>query len=295
MKITQFICLFSLLLVALSMTIRTEVSIINLKGMTSSLDNPDVGVKQEYANLSPAVGALFWLSPFLKNIYNYGPEKDLYTKFVQELFHVHVDGSFDTTRSAFKIAYYSDPEFIGHLVGLIFQAEKESADSFDSAAFAEKITKTLVEPMDKSKQAIIRQAIAENYTKAITRFESEIKHLMEKLTEEKNEIARTDNTKQVARRKAAIETYTGMLKKIKNPNAPIKDQMFITSKTGLGSLIATLVGQELDGTYPRGLTINTLLALLWKKSTNTTDLKHYLDAVAETTVISGPSSIFVAG
>ena len=269
----------NLILLFFLSSMNAEISIINLNGMTSSVKKPNIGVKQKYVDLSPAVGALFWNSPLLKNIYEYGPAQEAFTKLIKELFHVHVDGSFDATRLPTKIAFYFDPMTIGQLVSMIYQAK--NSQTFDSKAFAETISKNLIDPLVKRKEPVIRQAFVDNYTKAITRFNYDINRIKEKISEEKDEQIKADLLKQSVKRKAAADTYAGLLKKIKNPQAPIKDQMFTKSINEFGNLIANVVEQEASGSYPQGLTSCSLLAVLWKKAAVKADLNDYLNSVAQ--------------
>jgi len=249
-----------------SVGIHAEISIVNLKGMTNSSEC-SVGVKQDYIELSPAVGALFWLSPFLKNIHRYGTSESSYTRLVKELFHIHVDGSFDTTRLSTKISYYFDVELIGKLIGMIFLFQQNPTEySLD-----EYIKTELIDPLVRNKEGMIRNALANNYEKAIAIFQKKLRG--------------AEDEGQKKKILATIKSFEGMSKKIKDTRSPIKDQVFVKSVKEFSSLISGAIKEELDGVYPRGLTINTLLAVLWKKAASKTDLKIYLDSVAATLAV----------
>ena len=88
-----------------------EVQLVHLKGASKAI-NP------KFCELSPAIGALYWYSPFIKNIYSYGPSSAT-KNLIQDLFSILVDGTFDCTHLYFNIARYLNPKDIGTVVALL--------------------------------------------------------------------------------------------------------------------------------------------------------------------------------
>ena len=92
----------------------SEISLIELRGLSTCM-------QPEYAQLAPAYGALYWYSPYVRNLYTFGDAKSATVQLAKRLFHVHVDGSFDVTHSATKIAHYFEPKDIGNIIGVIYK------------------------------------------------------------------------------------------------------------------------------------------------------------------------------
>jgi len=68
----------------------------------------------------PTWGAVFWHSPYIKNLYDFGGENSATINLLHELFFLHHDGiTFDATHLPLKIAFYFSPEAIGKIIGLI--------------------------------------------------------------------------------------------------------------------------------------------------------------------------------
>ena len=115
-----------LLLLALMMvhTCQTEVPVVELKDATEAM-------KPGYESISPAVGALYWYSSFMRNIYLYAPESET-NNFIHELYNMLTDGiTFDCTNSYTRIACYLMPKDMGALVGITASSPKISEENFN--------------------------------------------------------------------------------------------------------------------------------------------------------------------
>ena len=115
-------------------------SIINLKGMTQKLAVLDTGTTKISHQLSPTMGALFWESPFIINVYQFG-EEDAIKHLINELFFVQPDGSLSATCSYTKMVNYFTPELIGKIVGMLYklmQALKSEHEQLEASNFTKK-------------------------------------------------------------------------------------------------------------------------------------------------------------
>ncbi len=110
-------------LLAFSIVMHTEPSVIYLKGMTSSSSKPGI-VNQEFENVSPTMGAIMWYSTLLRNIYDYAPDTMPLAQLVHALFYRDHGGIFGTTHKPGRFATYCTPELIGNLVGIIMRYQR---------------------------------------------------------------------------------------------------------------------------------------------------------------------------
>ncbi len=277
-------------LLLLSVAVYGEISIVNLKGMTSSILSPDTGVKKEFEEISPAVGALTWHCPFLKNVYIYAPEGDAVTRLVKELFYLHADGTFDVTRMHTKFGSYLDAETIGNMIGniMLCRRERQPAACFMTRwhenimpAFIAKnsthirLLESEFAPLKKEMQQLVQDqkmlakkfkksdlqdrspaAIAEDPTYAV--FDHILQHAIPDL-------------------RARMESYDKKLVQLAefvHKHAREQDRL-------IASLIAQLLDEERQYIRPIGLTVCILLGFLWQRATSLDDLRVYLDAVAK--------------
>ena len=102
------------LVVVLSSTfhIYSYISLVDLKGLYTCMS-------REYERFSPAYGALYWLSDYTKNLYDFGYKESPLVKLTRQLFSRQVDGSFDVTQSPLQLAYHFSMIDWGALVGWI--------------------------------------------------------------------------------------------------------------------------------------------------------------------------------
>ena len=140
-----------LLLLALVMVhvCRTEVPVVELKGATEAM-------KPGYESISPAVGALYWYSSFMRNIYLYAPESET-NNFIHELYNMLTDGiTFDCTNSYTRIARYLTPKDMGALVGITASSPKISEENFNQVGqFVERLKTSIINSSeDKGMQKI---------------------------------------------------------------------------------------------------------------------------------------------
>ena len=309
MKFIRFgvLCLLGLFVVT---TLKSEIPVVALKGMTSSITQPDKGVKQNYVTLSPALGALYWNSPFFKNIYLFAPASDPLKKLVTELFHVHVDGSFDVTRLYLKLAFYFDATIIGDLAGPIYHIMQQFASLDEEAKKTKRgyliqnlqlvINNYITLDFMKAKRDVIQKSFVHHHQLKLESLEKElqgieleiysitedaIRHGVAKrdprlnvlLLNEKKLRTQTEHMREsIAKEREAIERKTD---EILTSNDKIIIE-FMKNVQSFGELVATIVNGELDGDYPFGMTIATLLAFLWKKCDDVEQLRLYLDSVA---------------
>ncbi len=136
----RFLCV-SLLISLYFFSSHTEISLINLRGMTSGItDELTFGQAGSAANpmppavlkncgrFSPAFGAALWNSPFLKNAYLYAPQDDDLHKLMNVLFYIDTNGGFDITHSVTSVGYHLNPVTIGALIGHIALALEYGSD-----------------------------------------------------------------------------------------------------------------------------------------------------------------------
>lgn len=149
-KIALIVILCTFLCVGTKLT--SQGSIFSLKGMTSSYQNQNDGVRQEYKDLSPAVGALVWASPFIHNVILYGQPGDKLKQLMNDLFFKQNDGSISCTVSHTKVARYFSPYLVGQLVGHIYKHANNVAFLKEeiNACIKKYIAQYEIEPLDES-------------------------------------------------------------------------------------------------------------------------------------------------
>lgn len=306
MNFVKYLRVSTIILCLISLVSRAEIPIIHLKGMTSSPSHPDIGVKQPYQNLSPALGALYWNSPYLKNVYQFAPSDAPLTRLVQELFHMQPDGSFDTTLLYTNIGYYFDGRTIGTLVGRIFniivmfrkmeqepieqklnslQDQLNELEGYMSNGFIEEQSTQIAQSLlkhHKTNLATIQQSIA-HIDKQLSDLSNESSSsvqitknpLFDKLNREKAKLV-----SRYKYNKTLIEDEIQLIDDAKCNEVVRRSGQLTSNAKRVGAAIIQTVETELRGYYPLGTTINVLLAFLWKKATDMTQLRAYLDEVA---------------
>lgn len=102
--------------------LRAEIPITELQGLS-------ICMAHGYESYSPAIGALYWYSPYIRNLYEFGDNEWPMVKLAHELFFIHHDGiTFDATRSATKIARYFTPKEIGTIIGYLHKGKENPED-----------------------------------------------------------------------------------------------------------------------------------------------------------------------
>ena len=69
-----------------------EIPLNQLKGLGTCVHEP-------YKQLSPAYGALYKYSPFLTNVYKYGPQSSAFVKFIKDIFYLRENAILHNTDS----------------------------------------------------------------------------------------------------------------------------------------------------------------------------------------------------
>ncbi len=258
-----------------------ELPITYLKGMTATKQN-DIGVQPQFAHLSPTIGAIWWNMPTLYNFYKFAPEKDPLRNFVQQLFYVHIDESFDTTRSPKKIATYFTPIYIGFIIAVIGDYI-QNYQSFDLYSAIEHMF------LDKQLAQLFNKKQLELINKEIEHASKEIKDL-EKQIEESNKLGKPQKT--IRSLSNNIKTYRKSIQAKKRIIATVKDDpFFLLKKYKLESILKENVAEfsqsltqaleaEIEGRYVPGTVIRVLLAFLWKRANSFDDLRLYLTSFA---------------
>lgn len=296
MKLQHFLVLVAVLhVLVLSTVIDAEISVTYIKGMTSTAEKPGI-VNQAFAAISPSVGALAWYSPFLRTMYSYAPDDNALTKLVQELFHVHVDGTFDVTRSHKKFAYFSDPAFIGNVVATVMKCHREK---LSPACFVEQWKSAIV-------PALVARKIRDR--EALNRVLSDMKQQSERLIKEQKTIARAIKKRATGPSQEEMTAMAGIAEQlhslatqkssaehaIRRFSDALEGQDPVLTGTAsamLGELIAELMEQEQKNLRPHDLLNTIMLAILWKKANTLDDMRLYLDAVASTLGIA-PAQLY---
>ena len=283
-------------LLLLSAAVYGEISIVNLKGMTSSVASPDTGVKKEFEEISPAVGALVWHCPFLKNVYIYAPD-DTVTRLVKELFYLHADGTFDVTRMHTKLGLYLDPEGIGTIIGTILLCRQEQSPS---ACFMAKWHENIMPALIARKNT--QQRFLESQLVLISKEKQELMKSQKILSRTMKKKIADSNIEALAvahkliddatRRLEMLSETASTLNKTLEHSAEFMGNHAQQQSTVISELIARLLDEEQRDIRPAGITASILLGLLWQRTTSLDDLRVYLDAVAKTLSIHRKSFIY---
>ncbi len=162
----------ALLLTTISIAlIQAEPPLTEVSGMSSCM-NPG------YELYAPALGCLYWKNPYIKNLYEYGPEKSAMVKLVKSLFFIQFDNvTFDITASPIKIARYFTPPDIGKIIGniVIYQTK---FNELSKTAYQHKLKNKKIKK--GSLQTILNTSI--NYY--IINIKNTISELSKKISEE---------------------------------------------------------------------------------------------------------------
>ena len=138
------------LVVILSSTfhIYSYISLVDLKGLYTCMN-------REYERFSPAYGALYWLSDYTQNLYDFGYKESPIVKFTRQLFFRQTDGAFDATRSPMQLAYHFNTRDWGSLVGWI--NEYKGYLAVQKKVALEKATPDQLQQLDAEKNTLERE------------------------------------------------------------------------------------------------------------------------------------------
>lgn len=154
-------------IVSISLPIQAELSPINLKGMATCM-------QPGYEQLAPAIGALFWESLLIRNLYKFGADSQGMVQLTKNLFSFNIDGiTFDITSSYLKIGRYLAPEDIGTIIGAIHYYSNVGKTEKDLEVLKNKIYNVIRLRAEKDKAAI-KQAIITGFQATIDRQKNQI-------------------------------------------------------------------------------------------------------------------------
>lgn len=296
-----------------------EPTPLALKLMTSCM-------KQGYEGVAPAIGALFWKSPFIQNQHKFGNDSHAMVQLTKNLFWFNIDGTtFDITNSYLKVAKYLKPEDLGILVGSIIAFTNSGKTEPDVLLLKKQVGHTISQRI-KTDQHKIKESIIKGLQSTISRQKNQIIALAHQLKKNKatqspawnfldtlledpapstelvQEMKRTlcnpledslqrdlqallrpceqicVNNKSLEQEKKGKHIANQFL----NTNAG--DSLFIyhdgSAEFSLCKAIIQAVQEEQSGLYPKGLTIDMLLAWLWRYAETPHDVKTYLESLA---------------
>lgn len=284
-----------------------DIPLTELAGMSTCM-------KPGYELYAPAMGALYWYSPFVRNLYEYGPEESAMVQLVKQLFFVHQDNiAFDVTYSPTKVARYFEPTHVGQILGYLNLYSKKLESLNENL---DKLIKGIVQ--DKTKE--IKTALVQQSEKTVARHQKEAKSLLDKLiTDPENDLPQEKiaplqsasapdlNLKKIRdllkpfQKKSQIQEFfktinllsqlQGELKKeVKSADITnvhllaevgIKTKSFVQERA-LADLLVTALHEEQKQLYPEGTIAGLLLAWLWKHSNTKDDVETYLTSFAVT-------------